>query len=210
MKNRALKVECIEKGYVEQVKKLHNIFNQTLDYSGIEDWISNHSYEEYKETLRVWDSSKKRIGRIWRYIYSMLQHNCDGEMCVFITLTFTDLVLNETTYVTRRKYVSRFLKDNCIVYLANIDFGDPLKNPDSNEREHYHAVAVVDHKIDMKLWEYGFSWISKTRCSVDDAKRLSKYVDKMTNHALKESTHDARLIYSKNLKKFSSSVKIAN
>lgn len=209
MKNRALKVKCIEEGLVDQVKKLHNQFNQTLDYSIIENFINEHGYLEYKEALKVWDSSKHRIGRIWRYIYAMLQVSDDGQFSVFITLTFTDLVLNQTTYETRRRYVSRFLKENCIVYLANIDFGDPKKNPDSNEREHYHAVAVVDHKINMDLWSYGFSWINKTRCSVDDAKRLSKYVDKMTHHALKESTHDSRIIYSKNLKKFASSVKIA-
>jgi len=32
-------------------------------------------------------------------------------------------VLNNTTAETRKKYIKRFLKENCYEYIANIDYG---------------------------------------------------------------------------------------
>lgn len=106
---------------------------------------------------------------------------------VFVTLTFTDEVLSKTTEKTRRRYVSRYLKEQSDEYVGNIDF-----SPDIG-REHYHAV--VCGRVDMKKWKYGFAFAEQIRAHDRDLCRLSKYITKLTSHALKIDA--TRLIYSR-------------
>ena len=73
-------------------------------------------------------------------------------------------------------------------YVANIDFG---KN---TEREHYHALVLVDRIND--TWDYGFTWFERVHRS-DSAATLAKYVSKLTNHAIKETTKRSCYIYSR-------------
>lgn len=123
----------------------------------------------------------------------------------FLTLTFSDEVLNSTSEQTRRTYVSRFLKEHSSEYVSNIDFGA------NNGREHYHAV-VKD--FDESPWLYGFKKYSKVGFSSDkslddfrddkghvkedNTNRMAKYMAKLTNHALKTLGTGKRFIYSRN------------
>ena len=124
--------------------------------------------------------------------------------CLFLTLTFTDKVLDSTSPETRRRYVSYYLKQFGVPYIANIDFGtaDAYIDDNGNERqgtkrEHYHAVIQTD-KIDLSEWhKYGAIKLEKIRASQNDNIRLAKYVSKLTNHAIKETTKRACLIYSR-------------
>lgn len=106
---------------------------------------------------------------------------------IFITLTFTDDVLARTSAQTRRRYVSRYLKAQGCRYVANIDF-----SPDLN-REHYHAV--IDKRVNLKDWSYGFSYAEQIRAHDRDLTKISKYITKLTAHALKVDF--TRLIYSR-------------
>ena len=117
--------------------------------------------------------------------------NVDINDNAFITLTFNDASLNNLSYSTRRKRVREFLKSQCALYVANIDFGK------KNGREHYHAV--VSNRVDPSLWAYGScNAIKITRYN---SKALAKYVNKLTNHALKDTANKgASIIYSKGLK----------
>ena len=113
--------------------------------------------------------------------------------CIFLTMTFTDIVLNETSYDSRRRYVREYLKSQGDYYIANIDFGE------KNDREHYHAVILAD-KVDYSPWhKYGAIKGQRVNVSVEDAKRLSKYVSKLTNPAIKETTKQHRVIYGRNM-----------
>ena len=93
---------------------------------------------------------------------------------------------------TRRKYVSRCLKKYNTLYVANIDFGK------KNGREHYHAVISID-KVDNKDWLYGDIDFKRVRNKniEEDKKRLSKYIAKLSNHAIKETTKRCCLLYSR-------------
>ena len=113
---------------------------------------------------------------------------------IFLTLTFTDETLAKTNDETRRKYVRRYLKEQCSCYVANIDFGS------ENGREHYHAlVEPIGDAIDYEPWhEYGCIKGEVVRSTKDDVVRTTKYVAKLTNHALKETAGiSPRLIYSR-------------
>lgn len=137
--------------------------------------------------FRLNDSEYKKAKRVQKKINDLVI----SKNAIFLTLTFNDKVLSSTSFQTRRKYVARFLKSNCERYVANVDFGS------KNGREHYHAV--VDTDINLAYWHrYGAINAERVRNTNDDVKRVSKYVAKLTNHALKNKQEQVRLIYSRN------------
>lgn len=131
----------------------------------------------------------------------------------FVTFTFKDKVLESTSEETRRRYVSRALRDIGFRYVANIDYGD------QTQREHYHAIVepypfclaswkngkteYVDMP-DLREWceKYGFVKIEKIGSTEEDEKKVAKYTAKLSRHALKKSTakggsNAPRLIFSR-------------
>lgn len=106
----------------------------------------NKEYDKelLEEGVRVNNADYRRKNRLEHKIADMLEQS---ENCVFLTLTFTDNVLNNTSEETRKKYVRRFLKEQSTCYIANIDYGT------KNEREHYHALVI--NKVNNKAWKYG-------------------------------------------------------
>ena len=112
----------------------------------------------------------------------------NGE-CLFLTLTFTDEILGKTTEDTRRQAVRRYLKSFGVPYVANIDYGK------KNGREHYHGVIQIP-RIDYSAYTYGAINGERIR-SVEDYTKLSKYVAKLTNHAIKQTNKRQVIIYSK-------------
>ena len=153
----------------EELQLFHRMFN-------LEDWQEAH---------RINKASYARIQRLKRRIAAMLKN---GE-CLFLTLTFTDEVLRKTTEDTRRQAVRRYLKSFGVPYVANIDYGK------KNGREHYHAVIRTDY-VDYSAYTYGAINGEKIH-SAEDYVKLSKYVAKLTNHAIKQTNKRQVIIYSK-------------
>lgn len=162
----------------------------------------------YKEAEKINKARYKRVKRLRLYLSSMLKKSLT---VIFLTLTFDDKTLFNTTEQTRRKYVQRFLSNLSDCYVANIDFGA------KNGREHYHAV--IDCYVPVKEWSYGHALAEivqgefdsvrsvpkryqtlsieeqKLRIMEDNEKRLAKYVAKLTNHAIKETNKRCSVIY---------------
>lgn len=153
-----------------------------------------HPFEVVKQGVMMLDNNHKRRVRCYEKTSTLVR---DNKLVVFGTLTFTNDVLAKTSTETRRRYVSRYLKSISSSYIANIDFGDKEKNPQSNEREHYHCLISVE-KIP-ESWRYGFCRFDIIPKNDVDCKKVSKYIAKLTNHAMKvERTGKARrLIYSR-------------
>lgn len=146
-----------------------------------------HNNLYWKEAQKINHATYSRARRLKERIELMLAF----DKCQFLTLTFTDEVLASTSENTRRRYVTRFLKSlNCDNYVANKDFGG------ENGREHYHAVVSKDY-IDYSSWSYGN--LDGEVCN-KNSKALSKYVAKLTNHAIKETTKRSSLIYCRSFK----------
>ena len=141
------------------------------------------------KSLKDYDKYKHKTFRVRRKILSMMVLGS----CSFLTLTFTNDVLNSTSEETRRRYVARFLKQISDDYVGNVDYGK------INGREHYHAV-VRGINIDMSAWDkYGFSHaqiVGKSDGSTQAAK-MSKYIYKLSNHATKGTTNNKKIIYSR-------------
>lgn len=176
-------------------------------------FLLQHNPDIYSECLKIIKARYKKASRVRIRLSQMLRNN---DTVVFLTLTFSDYTLSNTTEQTRRRYVTRFLSSFSSDYIANIDFGK------KNGREHYHAVAnalapleawskygyilseyVKDAKIDCKPRNVPKRYKDlppdeqRRLMSLDDEKRISKYIAKLSNHALKETNRRSVLIYSK-------------
>lgn len=134
-------------------------------------------------------SKQEKKHRVKLFISALLE-----KPCLFLTITFNDSHLNNTTYQTRRQEIYRYLGSFGVPYVANIDYGS------KNEREHYHALIQID-----KLpTGYECFWVKKNRGSIyalrverPNEKKLAEYILKFTNHATKQTTRNARPIFSK-------------
>lgn len=132
------------------------------------------------------NSNYKRVNRL----NDRIQRYLSMGVCVWLTLTFNEDTLTNTTEEQRRKYVVRYLKKQSTYYVANIDYGK------STEREHYHALVVTDY-VDMNQWKYGFAYTERVKNHCSTSVKLSKYVSKLTNHAIKDSTRRSAYLYSR-------------
>ena len=191
------------------------IIKTTLDYdTALEKrcFLLKKFPKEYKEAERINKARYKRVVRLRGRLNHILHKNNDVQ---FLTLTFNDDTLSKTSQKTRRRYVQRYLTSLNCDYVGNIDFGA------KNGREHYHAV--VSCNANLEAWEqYGFILAEsvkkdgelfrktvpkrykhlseeeqKKKLAEDNEKRLAKYVAKLTNHAIKETTKRSALLYPK-------------
>lgn len=138
----------------------------------------------YCEAKKINHASYQRANRLKQRISTIIQKDS-----LFLTFTFTDEVLQRTSSDTRKQYVRRFLNAFNVPYVANIDFGS------KNGREHYHAILQMP-KINLTQWKYGALNGKIIRNTSDDIK-LAKYISKLTNHAIKETTKRQAIIYSR-------------
>lgn len=164
-----------------------------LDSSALSFWFDDLAHRfgfcAILEARRILNANYHRVSRLRSRVENILLNN---EKSFFLTLTFTNKTLKSTNSLTRRRYVTRFLRSiSDSQYVANIDFGA------KNGREHYHAVVGCDF-INSSLWEYGhldFEPIIVNEKSID---KVSLYVSKLTNHAIKQTTKRSSLLYPKN------------
>ena len=146
-------------------------------YFNDSDWI---------EATKINNCSYHRAKRLRNRIEKMTQKG----QCIFLTLTFNESTMNKTNSNARKRYVKAFLNSISKYYIANIDFGG------KNGREHYHAIILCD-KVDYKLWhKYGGIKGEIIRTNGVSEVKLSKYISKLTNHAIKETTKRQAIMYS--------------
>lgn len=142
------------------------------------DWDS-----ENKLIAKAINARKQRIKRARRFLRDMADFY-GADKLHFVTLTFTDEVLKNTSAKTRHEYVTGFLHEQCMAYHTNLDYGS------KNEREHYHAVVKLRNDS-LALWPYGFSHIVPVRTSKKgrgDINSISTYMNKLVNHSGKLTT----------------------
>ena len=194
-----LKAMALDLSICEDVDKAHKAHFQG-NYEPLQDCYRLYGFDLVQVCLAL-NASRRRK---WQKCRDKINKAIETGNAYFLTLTFRDDVLEKTSEKTRRDYARKYLKSIAPVYVGNIDYGDKEKNPESNEREHYHAVAVCGVRPPKGGWPYGFSKIKKVGETEDDRTKVSKYVAKLSTHALKASTHKdggakcPLLIYSRN------------
>lgn len=144
-------------------------------------------FQIVEECQRIGNTSYQRIKRLKGRISDLLQR---GD-CLFLTLTFNDSTLLNTTQKERRDLVLDFLKKTNADFIGNIDFGK------EKEREHYHVI-INSCKVDYTLWHAnGAVKGEKVRLRGKTETKLARYIDKLALHSLKDTTYQNRLLYSK-------------
>lgn len=146
-------------------------------------------YEEFKLCQVIYKNFRQRKyknkEKILKWIYAIKNIKMyENYKIVFGTLTFNDddLKINK---LTRRRYVQRFLKENVIEYIANIDYGKV------NNREHYHFIAIIKENINTKNWK---RIINIKKVNIDSIENTLNYVLKLNNHSFKDTTKNERIL----------------
>lgn len=184
--SNVLKAYCVDNGLIDLVNSRKKYIYKSNDINAqTQLWLDIANHSEIDCSNRLLESKYRKYSRARKFVKRIV----DMGQSVFITLTFTNDVLEKTSANTRRKYVARFLKEQAPYYMANIDF-----SPDK-DREHYHAV--VSNRVDMNKWSYGFVWVEKVRAKECDSDKVSRYITKLTSHAFKVDC--SRLLYSRNV-----------
>ena len=191
-KRKATLIDYYENKIIEdgEIPSFWARYSNDLNSNELYDYCKDKNLlKELKEAYKINHAFHKRTTRLQDRVRRMLLNG----PCIFLTLTFSDNTLNTTSEKERRVAVSRYLKSFNVMYIANIDYGK------KNKREHYHAIINTD-KIDYSLWrKYGQINGEKIRNKdiENDTKKLAKYVAKLSNHAIKETTKRSCLIYSR-------------
>lgn len=197
MVDYAHKAQVLKQGLCKDTKKLDRKLYEIVssDLNDCENVVFEEmmfcqehqcTFYDLEEARKLNDASYKRVNRLKRRIERYLK----SGQCIWLTLTFNPETLAKTSEETRRRYVARFLKTQSKHYIANIDYGD------TTEREHYHAVVLCDF-VDMDAWKYGFAYTERIKNHIKTSTKISKYVSKLCNHAIKETTKRAVYLYSR-------------
>lgn len=193
MPDYKLRSALYDVGYIQEYKRArfyawyyeyHNYFEIAQDYLNDLSDLQDLSPVAYEEARKAAQADYRRNTRLKNRIRRMLSK---GD-CAFLTLTFTDSVLDSTTSEQRRLYVLRFLKSQTQTYIANIDFGSV------NNREHYHCITLGN--VDLARWTYGNIDV-RTIIKSSNPLVLAKYINKLVNHAIKETSKRSHIIYSR-------------
>lgn len=166
-------------------------------------YIENRFGEEDTPLLFAIETSlQRKRKRISRKQQEML-YSDDEPKIAFVTFTFNNETLENTTDETRRRYIRRAMKSVSDIYVGNYDKGK------QNEREHYHAlidfrsydnVKEFTNDLERVYHNHGFIKVEQVRLSIDDCLRTKKYLLKLGLHAIKDTTgRQRRLIYSRNI-----------
>lgn len=160
------------------VEHIHNeaIIRFGVDLTNMQDYL-------VLEAIKINRATYERNRRLYVKIADMLK-----KPCVFLTITFKPGVYESTSDITKRRYVARCLKQLGVPYIANVDYGS------KNDRLHYHAIVQIE-KIPFDIWDYGN--IDAKKVTIPNEKALAKYINKLTNHAIKETCKGNRLLYSR-------------
>lgn len=187
MCNRAiLKEEFTNRGMLKFERELSRRMNAgDFDAYDSNAWMTRNFPKAWKLCANFNHSKIQKRYRANKRIEQMTAYATrTGNALHFVTLTFNDQCFSNTNSVTRRRAVSRVLREcGSLDYYANVDYGA------KNQREHYHALVLGN--LDLSEWErlYGFVRSEPVRCSLDDSRRISKYINKFSNHACKDGAN---------------------
>ena len=208
LKSRILKTNCCKRvNAIDKATFLNTregvVFDQELEYKYF-DLVNEFGLETVKEARKINKATFYRYNRLRDRVSTML----DSGNCIWCTFTFDDDAL-KTSPDTRRQYVRRYLNAFNCPYIANIDYGHDneyisrhKKVQKGTEREHYHALILID-KMPL-TWSNGWCFYERVKTKDKEGNKLEnvdrkigKYISKLTNHAIKESTKGCRVIYSR-------------
>lgn len=163
---------------------------------------NNLIFEENKDYERILSARYMKVSRVKKRLIYLL---CRYKFIWFCTFTFDNYYINKCDR-TKRDLIKNVINTRDFKYILNIDYGK------KTEREHYHCIIATNYNLDLNqyLQDNYSCFCSALLCNttIDDIKRLTKYINKLTNHCVKASTKKQRIYYNfsgyDDLKKLSS------
>lgn len=141
---------------------------------------------EYERILKARYNKISRIKKRVRHLFIYYDY------VYFLTFTFDDKHLHYSDRAKRDKIKN--VLSPLGEYILNVDFGK------LNEREHYHVILgspVVFNMVKYRLqdYNYGFFHIEQVRSDCKSLSKLSKYINKLSNHTTKDSAYSNRVYF---------------
>ena len=162
------------------------LFDKTFDYcktlSERHQFAGFNEYDIFNDFRRIERNVSKKQYRVKKIIERLLWSDCN-----FLMLSFKPSVYDNTTETTRRRYIRDYLNSLGCLYLANVDYGD------KGGREHYHAI-VQRTDIEYKDYRSKYGRINGQKIVYKDYDALKRYICKLTNHSIKASTKNKRIL----------------
>lgn len=153
---------------------------------------NNLVFEENKDYERLLCARYMKVSRVKKHLIYLL---CRYNYIWFCTFTFNDYYINKCDR-TKRDLIKNVINVRDFKYILNIDYGK------KTEREHYHCIIATNDNLDLNkyLQENYSCFCSALLCNttIDDIKRLTKYINKLTNHCIKATTKKQRIYYNFN------------
>lgn len=139
------------------------------------------------------NSIKARYNKVSRIREHFIYMICRRKYIYFLTFTFNDNYINKCDR-TKKDLIKSCLNDiEDSLYILNIDYGS------KTERQHYHCLLATDYPfaddIYFKLTYPCFSYLEKVVFNNKSIDKVCKYINKLSNHACKDSTQYSRIYY---------------
>lgn len=168
-----------------------DLLNELINYNhkryiSFKDHIPFEENKDYERKLKSRYQKCSRIKK--RFVYLLTRF----DYIWFITFTFDNYYINKTDR-TKRDLMKSVLNTHDFKYMLNIDYGK------KTEREHYHCILAtnIDFNVNQYIQSHYPCHCLAIQCKKGkkDFVRLSKYINKLTNHCLKATTKNRRMLY---------------
>lgn len=147
-------------------------------------------FNENNDYERILNNRYCKVSRIKKRLVYLITH---FDYLYFCTFTFDDYFIKKCDRSKRdliKHCIIRF--DIDVNYILNVDYGK------KNEREHYHCIIATNNNGNLRNYlkcTYPFfTSCDSINKSNNDIKRLSKYINKLSNHCIKDSTKNKRVV----------------
>lgn len=167
------------------------LLQKVIDYNAEKYFAfkNNQPFEVNEEYEKILNARYCKISRIKkRLLYLLIRY----KYIWFCTFTFDNYYINKCTR-TKRDLIKNVINTHDFKYILNIDYGK------QTEREHYHCIIATNKDFDVNQFiqfQYPCYCLAiQCKNGVNDFKRLSKYINKLTNHCIKATTKRQRILY---------------
>lgn len=146
-------------------------------------------FEINKQYEKVLSARYQKCSRIKKRLIYLLSRY---DYIWFCTFTFDNHYINKSDR-TKRDLIKSVIKTHDFKYMLNIDYGK------TTEREHYHCIIGSNINFDVNQYMQDnypcFCLAIECKKGEGDFVRLSKYINKLTNHCIKATTKRQRILY---------------
>lgn len=181
-----------------------DFYNELLQYNH-ERYLAHLNCSNFDYNVdfeRVLSARYMKVSRIKKRLVWLLSRY---KYIWFCTFTFDNYYIYKSDR-TKRDLIKSCINKYDFQYILNIDYGK------TTEREHYHCILATNCSFDVNNYlqkSYScFCNAKQCRVSINDLKRLSKYINKLTNHCIKATTKRQRIVY--NFKGYDTFHKLSN